>query len=122
MEFRCIHLDVISNAWRKTSQEKKYEEDAALEDPEITYQNIRRAAEVHRQVRKYARKHIKPGMSMLEIVESIEDGTRALVEEEGLERGVGFPTGVSLNNCAAHYTPNANDQTSKHISCVCDSD
>jgi len=26
-----------------------------------------------------------------------------------LESGVGFPTGLSLNNCAAHYTPNAGD-------------
>lgn len=83
----------------------------ALEDPEVTYQNIRRAAEVHRQVRRHARKTIKPGMSMIEIVELIEDGTRALVEENGLESGVGFPTGVSLNNCAAHYTPNAGDTT-----------
>ena len=80
-----------------------------MEDPEVTYQNIRRAAEVHRQVRKYARKYIKPGLTMTEIAECIEDGTRALVEENGLESGVGFPTGLSLNNCAAHYTPNAGD-------------
>lgn len=41
---------------------------------------------------------------MTEIVENIENGTRALVEEKGLEAGVGFPTGVSLNECAAHYS------------------
>jgi methionyl aminopeptidase len=81
----------------------------AMEDPEITYQSIRRAAEVHRLVRKHARKHIRPGMTMTEIAENIEDGTRALVEENGLECGVGFPTGLSLNNCAAHYSPNAGD-------------
>lgn len=52
---------------------------------------------------------------MTEIVENIEDGTRALVEENGLESGVGFPTGVSLNNCAAHYTPNAGDTTGMFI-------
>ena len=46
---------------------------------------------------------------MTEIAEYIEEGTRALVEENGLESGVGFPTGLSLNNCAAHYTPNAGD-------------
>jgi methionyl aminopeptidase len=39
----------------------------------------------------------------------VEDGTRALVEVDGLQRGIGFPTGVSLNHCAAHYTPNAGD-------------
>ncbi|TCD68297.1 Methionine aminopeptidase 2 [Steccherinum ochraceum] len=97
------------NAWRTTSEEKRYNEKMAMEDPEVTYNNIRRAAEVHRQVRKYARKFIRPGMSMTEIAEGIEDGTRALVEESGLESGIGFPTGVSLNHCAAHYTPNAGD-------------
>ncbi|KAI6135512.1 methionine aminopeptidase 2-like protein [Pisolithus croceorrhizus] len=99
------------NAWRTTSEEKRYLEKMALEDPEVTYQNIRRAAEVHRQVRRYARKYIRPGQSLTEIAEYIENGTRALVEENGLECGVGFPTGLSLNNCAAHFTPNAGDTT-----------
>ncbi|KAG6842449.1 hypothetical protein C0991_007579 [Blastosporella zonata] len=99
------------NTWRTTSEEKRYNEKMANEDPETTYQSIRRAAEVHRQVRQHARKTIRPGMTMTEIVENIEAGTRALVEENGLESGVGFPTGVSLNNCAAHYTPNAGDTT-----------
>lgn len=80
-----------------------------MQDPELTYNNIRRAAEVHRQVRRYARKVIRPGMSMTDIAETIEDGTRALVEENGLEAGVGFPTGLSVNNCAAHYSPNPGD-------------
>ncbi|EGN93866.1 hypothetical protein SERLA73DRAFT_188979 [Serpula lacrymans var. lacrymans S7.3] len=99
------------NTWRTTSEEKRYNERIANEDPELTYQSIRRAAEVHRQVRRHARKHIRPGMTMTQIAENIEDGTRALVEESGLESGVGFPTGLSLNNCAAHYTPNAGDTT-----------
>ncbi|TFL06818.1 peptidase M24, structural domain-containing protein [Pterulicium gracile] len=97
------------NTWRTTSEEKRYIEREIEKDPDETYQNIRRAAEVHRLVRQHARKHIKPGMTMTEIVNNIEDGTRALVEENGMESGVGFPTGVSLNNCAAHYTPNAGD-------------
>lgn len=46
---------------------------------------------------------------MIEIAEYIENGTRALVEEDGLKSGVGFPTGLSLNHCAAHYSPNPND-------------
>jgi methionyl aminopeptidase len=89
----------------------------ANENPETTYQSIRRAAEVHRLVRKHARKHIRPGMSMTEIVENIEDGTRALVEENGLESGIGFPTGLSLNHCAAHYTPNAGDTVGTYFVC-----
>ncbi|KAI0673678.1 peptidase M24A methionine aminopeptidase [Trametes maxima] len=97
------------NAYRTTSEEKRYDERMAMEDPEVTYNSIRRAAEVHRQVRKYARKVIRPGMRMIDIAETIENGTRALVEENGLESGVGFPTGLSLNHCAAHYSPNPGD-------------
>lgn len=97
------------NAWRTTSEEKRYLEKMANEDPETTYQSIRRAAEVHRQVRSYARRMIRPGMAMTDIANNIEDTTRALVEGDGLESGIGFPTGLSLNHCAAHYTPNAGD-------------
>jgi methionyl aminopeptidase len=77
---------------------------------EEDYNDVRRAAEVHRQVRAYARKVIKPGMTTTEIAEIIENGTRALVEENGMEAGIGFPTGLSINHCAAHYTPNAGDK------------
>ncbi|KAL1740798.1 methionine aminopeptidase 2-like protein [Schizophyllum fasciatum] len=97
------------NAYRTTSEEKRYLERITCEDPDETYQNIRKGAEVHRQVRQYAQRTIKPGMTMTQIANLIEDGTRALVEENGLEAGIGFPTGLSLNHCAAHYTPNAGD-------------
>ncbi|KAI0828961.1 peptidase M24A methionine aminopeptidase [Trametes gibbosa] len=97
------------NAYRTTSEEKRYQERMEMEDPETTYNNIRRGAEVHRQVRQYVRKIIKPGMRMIDIADAIENGTRTLVEENGLESGVGFPTGLSLNHCAAHYSPNPGD-------------
>lgn len=49
-------------------------------------------------------------MTMTEIAELIENGTRTIVEANGLESGIGFPTGLSLNEVAAHYTPNAGDK------------
>lgn len=52
---------------------------------------------------------------MTEIAEMIENGTRALVEESGLESGIGFPTGLSVNEVAAHYTPNAGDTKSESL-------
>jgi len=104
------------NSSRMSSAEAKERERLAMEDPMVTYNNIRRAGEVHRQVRSYARQNIKPGMSMTEIANMIEDGTRALVEEDGLESGIGFPTGLSVNEVAAHYTPNAGDTKSKYPS------
>ncbi|CAO3694396.1 unnamed protein product [Umbelopsis ramanniana] len=95
------------NTWRTTNEEKRYLE----RESQDHYNDLRKAAEVHRQVRQYARKAIKPGMTMIEIADLIENGTRALVEENGMEAGIGFPTGLSLNDCAAHYTPNAGDKT-----------
>jgi methionyl aminopeptidase len=54
-------------------------------------------------------------MTLTEIAENIEAGTRALVEENGMESGIAFPTGVNLNNCAAHFSPNAGDTTGKLV-------
>ena len=76
----------------------------------------RKAAEVHRQVRQWAQKDIRPGHTLTQIAEGIEDGVRHLTghmgleEGDGLVAGMGFPTGVNLNNCAAHYSPNAGNK------------
>ena len=43
--------------------------------------------------------------------ETLEDIARKMINEKGLEAGLAFPTGCSLNHCAAHYTPNAGDPT-----------
>ena len=77
----------------------------------------RQGAEVHRQVRQWAQKNIKPGQTLTDIAVGIEDSVRALTGHQGLEEGdnikggMGFPTGLSINHCAAHYTPNAGNKT-----------
>lgn len=74
--------------------------------------DYRKAAEVHRQVRQYVQTIAKPGISMSQLAQEIEDGVRALTNHQGLEAGdalkagMGFPTGLCLNNVAAHWTPN----------------
>ena len=74
--------------------------------------DYRKAAETHRQVRQYVQKIAKPGVSMSTLAQEIEEGVRALVGHPGIETGdaliagQGFPTGLALNNCAAHWTPN----------------
>lgn len=100
------------NAYRTTNEEKR-----AMDRDNVEFlTEYRQAAEVHREVRKYAQQNIKPGMSLTEIAEMIENGTRALTGHQGLEEGdnilggVAFPTGLSLNHCAAHYTPNAGNK------------
>jgi methionyl aminopeptidase len=88
------HLSVISNM-----------DDEYLND-------YRKAAEVHRQVRRYVQTIAKPGITMSQLADEIEDGVRALVGHQAIETGdalkagMGFPTGLCLNNIAAHWTPN----------------
>jgi methionyl aminopeptidase len=75
------------------------------------YQCLREAAEVHRRVRKDAMEFIQPGMRLVDICHRIEKNTQLLIGVNGLERGSAFPTGVSINHVAAHYTPNYGDDT-----------
>ncbi|CAM9972853.1 unnamed protein product [Lampetra planeri] len=102
-------------SWRTTSEEKRALDQANEED----WMDFRQAAEAHRQVRKYVTSWIKPGLSMIEICEKLEGCSRRLIKENGLKAGLAFPTGCSLNNCAAHYTPNAGDATLLHTDDVC---
>lgn len=58
---------------------------------------------------------------MTEIAEMIEDAVRALAEEDPeckVKAGIGFPTGLSLNHCAAHYTPNVSIVRHGSASCT----
>lgn len=96
------------------------EEKRALERMQSDiYSDVRQAAEAHRQVRKYVQGFIKPGMTMIEICEKLEAASRALINENKLRAGLAFPTGCSLNHCAAHYTPNAGDKTVLQYDDVC---
>lgn len=55
----------------------------------------------------------------MDICNTIENMNRKLIKENGLAAGLAFPTGCSLNHCAAHYTPNARDETVVNYSDVC---
>lgn len=101
------------NLYRTTNEEKRH-----LDRMNNDFlQEYRYGAEVHRQVRQWAQKNIKPGQSLTEIAEGIEDSVRALTGHPGLEEGdnikggVAFPTGVNLDHIAAHYSPNAGNKT-----------
>ncbi|PNY25142.1 Methionine aminopeptidase 2 [Tolypocladium capitatum] len=100
------------NRYRTTDEEKRHLDNMNSE----FLTDYREAAEIHRQVRQYAQRVIKPGQTLTEIAETIEDGVRALTGHDGLaegdalKAGMGFPCGLSLNHCAAHYTPNAGNK------------
>lgn len=78
-----------------------------------------RREEAHRQVRQYVQGFIQPGMKMIDICEKLETASRALIDEDGLQRGPAFPTGCSINHCAAHWTPNKGDKTVLQYDDVC---
>ncbi len=91
--------------WRTNNEEKRALERIASYD----IQKLRKAAECQRQVRKYAQTIIKPGARLIDICDKIENMNRYLINAQGPECGIAFPTGCSINHCAAHYTPNPGD-------------
>ncbi len=75
------------------------------------YDDLRKAAECHRQVRRYARTFIQPGAKLWDVCERLEEANRHLVGGDGPAAGIAFPTGCSINHIAAHYSPNGGDET-----------
>src|SRR3990167_9353006 len=63
------------------------------------------AGKIAAEVREESAKLAKIGMPLLELAEKIE----AMVLEKGSEPA--FPFNLSLNEFAAHYTPQSNDET-----------
>ena len=101
------HPDANLSSKRVTEEEKRAA-DRVLEAELLD--KLRHASEVHRQVRAYAQSFIQPGIDLVDMCERIEECNRRLVKENGLQAGIGFPTGCSINHIAAHYTPNPGDR------------
>lgn len=72
--------------------------------------NMRKAASIHKQVRKYAQSIIKPGVKIFDICENIDSKIVELYGKNTLEDGIGFPVGLSINDCAAHDSAVPNDK------------
>ena len=105
-----------TTARQLSDTEEKRARDRACAD---VLADARQAAEAHRQVRRHARTFIKPGITMFDLCERLEATSRRLINENGLRAGLAFPTGCSLNHCAAHYTPNGGDATVLGYDDVC---
>lgn len=94
-----------------TEAEQRHAEQTTRFDDEFL-SNYRKAAEVHRQTRKWVQDTVKPGHKLRDIADGIDASVRALLGHAGLEAGdslkagMGFPTGLCLNHEVAHYTPN----------------
>ncbi len=66
-------------------------------------ENWRLAGKITGQVREYSRTVVKPGVKLIDAAE--------LIENKIFELGAkpAFPVNLSLNDCAAHYTPITDD-------------
>lgn len=79
------------------------------------------AAEIHKQVRRDLKEQhvIRPGAKLLDIADFIEAATKQHASNVMISNpsattingGIGFPAGLSINSCAAHYHPYLNDST-----------
>ena len=67
-----------------------------------------KAGEIAKQVKEYAKSIVKPNMPLLEVAEKIEDKIIKLGGKPA------FPTNLSINEIAAHYTPSYNDDLVAH--------
>ncbi len=102
-------------SWRNSSAECKQKDNLWSE----RLMNLRKGAEVHRQVRKYAQSIARPGIKMIDMCQKIEATLRYIINDSSIQGGQAFPTGCSLNNVAAHYTPNYGDDTVLQYNDVC---
>lgn len=72
------------------------------------------SGEIHKQVKEYTLNLLESNnqIKLYDLANNIEDKIKELTNydpENPLKAGIAFPTGLSINNCAAHWTPNPND-------------
>ena len=73
-----------------------------------------KGANIHKKVGTYIRNEIKPNLSLHNIALLIENKIKEEIKfdiSNPISKGIAFPVGLSLNNCAAHYSPNYNEQS-----------
>ena len=74
--------------------------------------NFRSAGQKHKNISKRIFSNLQEDMKLIDLALIIENLIKEEVnyqEETRLDGGIGFPIGLSLNECAAHWTPNPLD-------------
>jgi methionyl aminopeptidase len=82
----------------------------------------RECGKIHNKIRREIKEWIQPGLSMIDICNKIENRIQELTLfdiNNPIKAGIGFPTGVSLNECAAHWTPDPGDKRILKYNDVC---
>ena len=76
--------------------------------------NFLKGGQVHKKVIKDVLPQIQENQKLIDIAKLIENSIHKHTKfvdtpEQRLEKGIGFPIGLSINECAAHWTPNPLD-------------
>ena len=93
---------VATGPMKKDSKERKQIEEVDGDNKNMI-ENYRKAGQISKQIKEYAKNLIKKDMLLSEIAEKIE----AKIVELGGE--VAFPINLGIDDIAAHYTPILND-------------
>lgn len=68
-------------------------------------ESLKVGASIHKEIRNFIRPHLKPGLKLSELANLIENKCVELTDGKGVNSGIGFPSSLSVNECAAHFTP-----------------
>lgn len=77
-----------------------------------TIGSLEHAGSIHKEVRRFLQPYLRPGTKIVDIAKLIELKTTELSKQDKtINKGIGFPVGISINECAAHFHPLSNDET-----------
>jgi methionyl aminopeptidase len=71
--------------------------------------HMKKGGEIHNEINTYIKNIIKPNMKLFDLANIIEYRIKDLTNYDSknpIQSGIAFPTGLSVNNCVAHWTPN----------------
>ncbi|MHA1409112.1 MAG: type II methionyl aminopeptidase [Candidatus Odinarchaeia archaeon] len=86
-------------------EESKEEKQKEKSEQEEKFEKYREAGKIHSKVAKFIKPKIKVGASVIELCELIENKIKELGGKWA------FPTNISINNIAAHYSSPPEDKT-----------
>ncbi len=69
---------------------------------------MKKGGKIHYEINKYIKSIIKPNMKLFDLANIIENRIKDLTcynTQDPTNCGIAFPTGLSINNCVAHWTP-----------------
>ncbi len=81
------------------------EEVLSIKKTDDKIESLKIGSSIHKAIRKHIRPFLKPGLKLSELANLIENKCKELTKEEGVNKGIGFPSSLSVNDCAAHFTP-----------------